>query len=565
MADSLTPLFDGNLTVTIGGVDVTSALLPGLRYTTTAPGGFGECSMRLPAASPFGTYHAAVVQDADVDISHSSQVLFRGKVMNDLSRATISDGEAYYDVAGAGLYNVAGLAEDFCRVYQDTDLGQWFLSPTASKKYETDTDGRLAICAGKTAATGDPFDAGRGASFIYWLNNGLGNPSDTIDHITLNLADYRGTGNGMDLAVSSSWVVRFQTSDSPWGTWTKSRYFTADGGADDYGGPLAAGTALRIPAAGSMPAGTQAVRMLFLPTSDATPTADRFVAIKNITVVSAGTGADRVDEIMWDIASDTGLAAHNDTTSIGSDLTCDVSFRPYTTRAEALEQAASLHTDAFNWGFWYNGTDGHTFETAAITATPAWWYAIDASTPGVTYDIHSQQEGQPDYIRILFKASEAIGSIPPGYVCDYYYPSDPGWTDATKRVAVLDMSDVSLTQAQAGNVALQYHKWIGSNANIGTITVRTPTISRAGSITTPTTTAYVRAGEYILEATHNQKLFISGTEYEVDNATLTITIGETAEEFKYRFSKFRRPAGVAGVGQNKGHIMALDKLGGIPR
>ena len=56
MTYSTNPLFDGNLVITIGGIDVTAVLLPGLSWSTTAPGGFGEATMRLPATAPWAPY-----------------------------------------------------------------------------------------------------------------------------------------------------------------------------------------------------------------------------------------------------------------------------------------------------------------------------------------------------------------------------------------------------------------------------------------------------------------------------------------------------------------------------
>lgn len=599
------PLFDGKMAITIGGLDVTAAALPGLRYSTTSPGGFGEASMRLPATDPFGPYvYPSVIRDAPVFITHDGYTLHMGTVLNDVDSGTIDEGEAYYEVASGGGYAAALLREDYCVTYVDTDITQWFLGDAGARRFIVDNDGRLAICASEDRT----YASGKGCSWRYWLNGGLGDSADYIDHLEITLADYEGTGNGMDLAASGPWEVRFQTSTHPWGTWTKSRYFTADGGADDYGGPLAAGKVLRIPETGSMPDTTQAVRMMLIPSSAPSMTADRFVAIEYVKVVGTslhsgtitsssnanpttittsayhrlvagdevfisdhsyaalngyhtvatvptddtftvaaqgnGTGGSfecspRVDEAIADIAVATGLASSAKTGAIGNTLAGDVVVRPYATRADAIEQVAALSEDPVEWGFWEEPPFS-VRERTAPTGIAANRYLIDATVPGIDYDVHSADEGTPDHVRVLYKFRDSAGgsSAYPDGTLRQYVVSAAGsdtldWTTASQRVAVLDMSDVTMTEAQAGSVGQQYLDFCGRNAFNGTITIRTPQTPLWGGGTV--LTAYIRAGGWIQEVNADTgPLYITETDYDVDSATMTIRVGEDASEFRAR-------------------------------
>ena len=527
-------LFDGELYVSVGGVDVTAELLPGLRLSSTSPGGWGECSMRLDASEPFQPFYASVVRGAVVVVIHNGTVLFYGEVVNDSSAATVSGGEIYYDIAAGGLYNKAGTRQDFSWVWQDSDNAQWFAKKTASKGAEmTNDEGVLSTAFLK----GRDVTSGRGAGWYYWMNGGLGADANFIDHLTMTLADYEGTGYGMDLG--SHWEVRFQTSTHPWGSWSESRYFTAAG----YGGPLAAGAALRIPASGSMPVGTMAVRMLFIPTSTTTTTADRFVAAESVTVFGQADEGLRVDEVMCDIATADGLAISTTSSAVGFNLTGDIVVRPHTSRAGALEEIVALADDATDWGFW----NGPSFEIADRVVPADATYTVDVTDPGIDYDVHAADEGVPDYVRVLY-ASSGHATYPDGTVLQQTATATGAppidWSDAAKRVSVLDLSETRMGATQAAAIGAEYLTWCGRNAYRGSIVIRTPEVDVvAGG---KKLAAYIRAGEWIEEASHGATtgpLYISVCDIDVDAqssaTTVTLTIGESEDEFKARIYRRR--------------------------
>jgi len=269
-----------------------------------------------------------------------------------------------------------------------------------------------------------------------------------------------------------------------------------------------------------------------------TPTADTFtIAVQGNGTAGTWEAAPRVDEAIADIAVATGLASSAKTGAIGNALTGDVVIRPYATRADAIEQIAALSEDPVEWGFWEEPPFSVEARTAP-TGVAANRYLIDASVPGIDYDVHDADEGSPDHVRVLYKHRDSAGgtsSYPDGTVLQYVVSAAGAdtvdWTTANQRVAVLDMSDISMTEAQAANVGQQYLDWCGRNAYQGTITIRTPDTPLWGSGTV--TTAYIRAGGWIQEVNADTgPLYISTTDYDVDSATMTLTIGEDADEFK---------------------------------
>lgn len=463
------PLFDGDLTITVGGVDVTAVAMQA-RYSSTDPGGFGEASFRLPCTAPFGPYHASVVRGAAVTIVHDTTTLFEGTVTNDLDVGTVSDGEAYYDVAAAGKWYAAGLREDLCLMRCDTDFDQWEVGTRGQPSaYETDTDGRLAI----VAARGSQYNSPGGGGLHYWLHKGLGDPDETIDHIIFVLGDYGdGNGRGLDLAVSSNWRFAIQTGAHP--------YDPAMSAHTVFSPPqqVAAGTIYRIPSAAgtSFGEGVQCVRARLYPVSDNTPSADKYwvcremyvmmdpayVAVTSITgtypatvTTSAAHGlkvGDRVYiygnsvatycgiftvlsvptqttftieakgattgsggylerlpspvDAMRDIGEAIGGgSATVDDASYADALPGAVAIRPYASPAAAMDALAEQFDAPQSWGWWDSGN--YAQKSIVIPATPD--YVVDVTDPGTTYDVHTDEESQVEYVRVLHKLSSYVG------------------------------------------------------------------------------------------------------------------------------------------------------------
>ena len=89
-----------------------------------------------------------------------------------------------------------------------------------------------------------------------------------------------------------------------------------------------------------------------------------------------------------------------------------------------------------------------------------------------------------------------------------------------------------------GGFGLGGGAFLGANAYQGTISIKTPTVDLYPASGSTKLTAYIRAGEYIIDPTMtDDPLYIAGTEYDVDSATMTLTIGETFWEYTNRVSR----------------------------
>ena len=261
----------------------------------------------------------------------------------------------------------------------------------------------------------------------------------------------------------------------------------------------------------------------------------------NLTV--AGTGgvcvqmvSPRVDTIMTEIATGTGLATTSDTETIGSTLDEAIIRQPAPTRADALAQFAQVPVARIDWRFRGSQWICKLLPTSAATIRAlANSYVIDATTPGVTYDVRSDPEASPDYIRLLY-ASKGDAQWPNGSLRSVIRPSDPSVEAATARVLTLDYSDTRMTAAQAANVADQALLWYATSDPPGEITLATPTVAKTagGILLTP----YIRAGDWIEASnlpgypTSTKPLYITGRSLDVDTGAVTLTTGGRADEFQ---------------------------------
>lgn len=465
-----TPLFDGLLSITVGGVDVTgdgsTLKAMELRLTTTSRGGFGEASFRLPCTDPSGPYHANVVRGAAVTIVHDTQTLFQGKVSNDIDVATVDDGVAYYDVACTGKWFEADQRRDGLLALCDTDFDQWELSTRGQPSaFDTDNDGRLAIVATK----GQAYKYPGGAGLSYWLHKGLGSEDEHIDHLIFVLGDY-GDGSGYGMQVLGDWRVSIQRGDSPYDPDLAAQLYWETTQA-------AAGTIYRVPAAGtSLTQPARCARLRLYPTTDTTPAGDRYVVIREMYLMmspayvavtqvtgtypatvttsaahglkvgdrvyiygnsvatyngiwtiltvpttatftidalgaSTGTGGsmERLPspvDAMVQIGEAIGGAGSNVADSSYADaLPGSVMVRSYHSWAEGMEKLAEQFAVPQAWGWW----DGGEYRQESIAYPGTADYTVDAKTPGVLYDVHEDDEGQPDYVRVLHKLAHTVG------------------------------------------------------------------------------------------------------------------------------------------------------------
>jgi hypothetical protein len=452
------PLFDGSLHVTIGGVDVTADVLPGLVFGSSNPGGFGNAAFKLRAVAPFGPYASAVAKGAAVTITHANPPisLYEGVVTNDISHAVLAGGTVYYDVTCGGLWWLAGQRQDFAYLPADVDVTQWWSDPLSAQVYKTTLQGMLQILldVGQSCSGGYP------GAIVYWLHMGMGAASDQITTLLATL-DVNVTG--------TNWHAEIDAAANPWSNWTTVQAWTNQ--------TVAAGTAVAL----TIPAGSQAIRLrlysdvnvpalaapqryatlltatpltytptpialsaisvasptvvttatahglrtgdrVFITGSNSTPSIDgwqtvtvtttAFTLAANVTV--AGTSGAvytclRVDRAMAEVAGGnsavtTGLATSVDIDPAGvGNLNWGLAARPSTDRASAIDALALTSADPLLYGFW----DGGKFTARADAgADPARTYVFSSQPnwqPGVDVDVFADAQGTPTHVKVVYR------------------------------------------------------------------------------------------------------------------------------------------------------------------
>jgi hypothetical protein len=605
------PLFDGTLSVTVGGHDFTAALLPGLSYSNTNPGGFGECTFRIEASSPYVAYvrdgHTMAKGDAVV-IAHGSTpvTLFQGTITNDLSRAVIEDGQAYYEVTAAGLWWRAGLRKDFCKTWADDDTSKWFERETGGP-WIVNTEGKVEI----RLEDGQSLKAGSSKSLYYWLDEGMGDPDiDILGIIGIS------AGRTLDMATPTvNWRASLSSSDSPFGSfadeetwydlaeWTGTAFYipvTGTSGAKALRLKLGAFTNAvsgmgqdryislskiavlsstmvpyrdqidTIAADGTItPVGGIDLKIgdrIFICNTDAnydgwhTVTAGDNTAFKVDAVTGVGPGSGYyfngpyVDFAVFDTALATGLTTWSSAQPGGiGNSNWGLRLRPHTSRADGIEDLVATNVDPLDYGYWDVSGVPTFYCKERATPDAANDYLINASSPGIDFDVRKQAEDTPDAVKVLYQFRDVDGgtsAYSDGTVRSVYRGTSGAftgdWTDASYFIDVWeDWAGLLLETQQAEAIGDQIIAWLGANAYAGSITIATPTIPKRGGGTK--NLAYVRAGDYVGESNMESalgattRLLITSFEMGVDGGVATLGVGEDRRDFVARITARARP------------------------
>jgi len=423
---------------------------------------------RAVPQDPAAPYDAAVVRGAAVSVVHGAQTLFAGTVTNDLDVATVSNGVAAYDVAAAGLWYAASQRKDGLLALCDTDLKQWEPDTRGSPdQYAVDNNGRLAI----VASGGRLVTRYGGAGLSYWLHKGLGDPNENIDHLIFVLGNY-GEGLGLNLEQSGDFRFSVERGDSPYDPSLLEEVVYAPPAqvatSTIYRVPAAAGSSLTKPArcvrlrlypvadstpladvyvvigemyvmmspayvsvstiSGSYPAtvetaadhglkvgdrvyiyGNSAAAYCGIWTVLSVPTATTFTINATSRTDGNGGSLERLPspvDAMKLIGTGIGGAGSIIADSSYADaLPGSVMVRPHKSWAAAIDELAQQFATPQEWGWW----DGGEWRQESIVAPAAADYTVDAKMPGIAYDVHTSDEGQPEFVRVLHKFASEVG------------------------------------------------------------------------------------------------------------------------------------------------------------
>jgi hypothetical protein len=241
-----------------------------------------------------------------------------------------------------------------------------------------------------------------------------------------------------------------------------------------------------------------------------------------------------VSELMNAVATPTDNSLATTSDMGGADVLTECIIRTPMTRADAIVQIATQAPVQYDWRFVGRLFYCHPMPTDPATIRAlATCYLIDATTPGITYDVHHDLESEPEFVRVLY-SSLGVAPFPDGTVLTLMRPYDPGYeSDACARVLVVDYSGNSMTTAQAATVGDQALAWW--SVATGTITIATPTVPKEVGGTQ--TAAYIRAGDWI-EESHVKALdpdrslmYVTNRALDVDSGVVTLAIGGRGADF----------------------------------
>jgi len=591
---ALNPLFDGHLHVWLddawppetAGQDwiqrtptATWGSVEGLRFSTTMPGGFASCSWQIHSTTPTQAYWG-VYKGYYVKVTHSALTLFEGRIVEVIPT---SGPEGVVQFECGGFYDVMGSNEAYCRTWVDSDISAWIAHPESGSQYDLTND----ICLRVKAEARRKYAYDNGAGFYYPVN-GFMRPDQHATAVTAdfveNLDDANwtwyvdGHTNWLNtLNAGSPFYSRSNETDdlNDWGVpcqgWTSHCLFAYLWNAENPPAELSAaqyirfndlevhcgskyGSVTSVTAHGTAPVVTTAADHLFATddtvvfadlsagTADPPLNAHEYIVTvtgaRTFTVLCdnddartggywACTSHPTIDRCMSDIVADVfSDTVTYDTETIGSPLG-HARIMPFTTPRDALDEFASQAVTRFDYGFW----DGFTFRCKALsdpdTTTNHWHWDEEAS--GFTWDIHTDTETQIDHVTILYLADGSVATYPKGQPKILSVPAAPTGTD---RVALLDLSEVMMTATEADNAADQYLLWAKSDVHSGSAECSTGYVTRGDSVVKPA--AYVRAGQYVVGTNYSAtKLLITETEYDVESATLTLSVGGYRPDFVY--------------------------------
>ena len=489
---------------------------------------------RAVPQDPHAPYDSAVVRDADVVVTHGAQTLFQGVVTNDLDVGTVADGEAYYEVAAAGKWYEATLRTDFCRTLSDAAFDAWEGSTRSGASFEVDTNGRLALIA--NAGTTYKAYAWSALHYWLDRGLGDPERNiDHLLFVLGDHGDGNGRGIDLSLSSSWRINVRTGEHPwHPTQTTALTIKPPAQVAAGTiYRVPATPGTSFAEPArsvtlrlyldsgssnapvtdryliiremyvmtepdyyevdaiTGSLPATVETTAAHGLKVGDRVFLWGADVATYNgiwtvlsvpstttFTIDARGASAassgvlerlpSPVDLMAVIGASIGGGAAVIDDSSYAAALPGSVVVRPQTTPADAMDALGDQFAVPQSWGWWEGGDYAQT--SLVLPADPD--YVVDCDDPGVLYDVHTDDEAQVEYVRVLHKLAHTVG-LGQMQLRVTYTPNGGGAAVTVECPLLMDgrlrSASNSYATAAAGGAAVDQATttddtlWVGSN------------------------------------------------------------------------------------------------------
>lgn len=201
--------------------------------------------------------------------------------------------------------------------------------------------------------------------------------------------------------------------------------------------------------------------------------------------------------------------------------------RPLTNRAATADGIVEVAGDGEICDWWFedgpNGTLVARAEIRPTTIPRDRWYVVSRETPGVTVDVVYRDEGTPDVLCGKYKTYGDI-TYPDGTIQTVYYPAAP--TSVDQRVEVVDMTQNYMTSGAATAFLTVLWAQRSEVAASARVTAQGAVKTVDGCLVPA---PLVCAGDWIdVQDDPLRKptpAFITGTTYDADSGTVTITTG----------------------------------------
>lgn len=332
-----------------------------------------------------------------------------------------SDG-SFLEVSAVGTFERGKHDESYCKTIVDGDESRWTLRKGSSQRFTIEADGTLIIRAEGGGSNPTNWKSGRKAELIYVLNDGLGDPSDTISFLSFI----------WNIDLATAWTTYVDAYTDAYDGYKISRIWsktnlTGSGEVPDL----------------ACPAGTRALMFGLVVGADRQLDNDVFAELSDVKVT--GVGSDLlVSDVMKLVADELSDGVDvSDVEDVGDPLDDFVWRYGDGSRSYLQEQVATFCQERIDWRWAppVAAPGDDRFIVRAMPTTPdnrSRWYSLDKDAPGVTSDISYQELESMDIASLVYSRKDGnllAGSSPSSLTTDW--PSDL-WSRSSTNVTVAD-------------------------------------------------------------------------------------------------------------------------------
>lgn len=563
-----TKLKDGGLHLKLGetawgtgGTDVI-LLAHELKFDSTLNGS-GSASFWMEVADPFDvsalTY---LIHGSRVNLYHTvdavTTYLYKGFITSDPRRG-IASGTSRVFVECGGVMEVAKWRTDCAFFFTDCDASQWLINKRNNKVYNVSNDDCLEIQVDKGEKVPSNSHGGivgyvayLGAQ--YMVGTAGQNKWNAVKRFDGQVTTRLGDNMRAKLLVADAYTdqrdttAAVYTSIKVWGDQEAERklnqkYFDTN----DFWSPPTDGKRYMALALYCMDVSGDYKVM----------TADHYIRI-DYPRVYCGTISRRIDEGLTQIATWIGLSQATVSTAIRSVIP-NLIARPYCDPVSAMNQFAVQAEVLVEWGWWPSRTTNQIEfrarellrgEQARIDSGRC--YTIDATVPGVTWDVRPRPEdGQGDTraVRLLYGMWGRNTDYPAGTPAAVIGPGDPGFRNtggpfqgATACVPTVDFSDRNLSGAYAKSVAKSLGNLLrNAEKSAGSVSACVTEPGTSGLIKSSTSAAfpwpYIAGGDFVKcsQDPGVKPMVVTRATVDVDSETVELEVGMPADTLMRQF------------------------------